>query len=85
MNRNNYITDNSLFSLFLKSIDKKLIFIPFSLIIIGIFTLFSLRADLNLLKHIIYVLISFTAFIVIIFQKKKYSKNYSKLFIICIN
>jgi len=70
MNHNNYITDNSLFSLFLKSIDKKLIFIPLSLIIIGIFTLFSLRADLNLLKHIIYVLISLTAFIVIIFQKK---------------
>ena len=70
MNRNNYITDNSLFSLFLKSIDKKLIFIPLSLIIIGIFTLFSLRADLNLLKHIIYVSISLTAFIVIIFLKK---------------
>ena len=70
MNRNNYIKDNSLFSLFLKSIDKKLIFIPLSLIIIGIFTLFSLRADLNLLKHIIYVLISLTAFIVIIFLKK---------------
>ena len=68
MNHNNYITDNSLFSLFLKSIDKKLIFIPLSLIIIGIFTLFSLRADLNLLKHIIYVFISLTVFIVIIFQ-----------------
>ena len=74
--------DDSLLTLFFNSINKKLIIIPLSLIFIGIFTLFSLNSDVNLLKHLFYVIISLSVFFLIIFIKKDYLKTFLNFFFI---
>jgi len=74
-------TDDSLLILFFNSINKKLIIIPLCLIFIGIFTLFSLNSDINLLKHLIYVIISLSVFFSIIFLKKDNLKTFLNFFL----
>ena len=57
------------------SINKKLFFIPLSLLFVGIFTLLSLRSDINLIKHISYVCLSIIVFLSIIFFNKNFLKT----------
>jgi len=78
--------DNSLLTSLLISINKKLILIPLSLMLIGIFAIFSLmspKSDLSLMKHLFHCSISLLIFFMIIIPKKNQLKtilNFSLFF-----
>lgn len=80
-----FFEDDSIFGQLLPSVNLKLIFIPFLFLFIGIFTLFSLEADRDLIKHIIYALTSLFVFFIIILLPKELLKkllNFSIFFLI---